>query len=93
MNKAPFRGNRNNARINVYEKNQKSLFKEIEKCKQHCETHYHLENGNTDFKQLSKKSEFYVAFVKYIFETNPKNMKNLQFLTADFIYSSITFPI
>ena len=91
MNRGPLRRNISNARINVYEKNQKSLFKEIEKCKQYCETHYHLETGNKDFKKLSKKSEFYVALVHHILETNPKNMRKLQFLTADFIHSSITF--
>lgn len=34
----------------VFEKNQKSLFKEIETCKQYCETHYYNEISSSSFK-------------------------------------------
>jgi hypothetical protein len=82
---------RGGGKINVYEKAQKSLFKEIETCKQYCENHYHMENSHTNLKKLSKRSEFYVAFIHHILQTNPKSMRDLPFLTADFIHSSITF--
>jgi hypothetical protein len=74
----------------IFEKNQKSLFKEIETCEKYCETHYYNEISNKDPKKLSKRSEFYSALVEHILSTNPKDMRDLQFLTYDFIYSSVT---
>ena len=65
----------------IFEKNQKSLFQEIEQCKQYCETHYYEDTTNKDFKKLSKRSEFYASLINHILKYNPKDMKNLQFLT------------
>ncbi|CAI2372903.1 unnamed protein product [Moneuplotes crassus] len=87
------RQNRNvlaKAPTRIYEKNQKSLFKETEPCKQYCETHYFKEISNTNFKKLSKRSEFYTSLIDHILSNNPSNMRDLQFLTPNFIYSSIT---
>jgi hypothetical protein len=62
---------------------------QVEPCKIYCETHYYYETGNKNFKKLSKRSEFYSSLVNYILETNPKDMRDLQFLTCNFIYSDI----
>lgn len=50
-----------------------------------------MDKTNVGFKKLSKKSEFYVAFVKHILDTNLTDMDKLQFVTADFIHCSIDF--
>ena len=40
--------------------------------------------------KLSKRSEFYTSFINHILQEAPSNMRDLQFLTCNFIYSSIT---
>ena len=70
---------------------KKSLFREIESWKMYCETHYLNNLSWRGFKKLSKKSEFYSSFLEHIIGSKVKNMKNLPFLTWNFIYTSITF--
>ena len=66
------------------------MFREIETCKKYCETHYYQQIENKDFKKLSKRSEFYCSLINHILSTNPKKMRDLKFLTSDFIYTNIT---